>query len=229
MPGQLNPRGEAAPPVEPNVASAEIKKKAPKKAKAVKKVKAGTDYAYNLRNVQARVTLDSGREIIFAPRGQRGDLQPVSADEQKDSKFLMNLGYIFEVVPFEVAAAIIEKQATNQQAQGPSLWDHLTNEYGKKYERHDIHVEPQAQRSIVVGQIAPDVGDRHVSANPEGLVVRPVTGPAEAQVPGSRGHQATNEINSLPDNLRAEDVAEFMAWKRAQAEAQAAADRMGQS
>lgn len=230
MAKRLSPQGEAAPPVEPNVASAVIKKQAPKKASGPKKAKAGVKYVRNIRNINVRATLDSGKRIELEARGNINDLAPLTKDEEHDGKVHVNVGFLWEIIDAETATAVIAKQSTNASHQRPALYDHLLNSKGDKYEVQDIHIHPEAQRTIIVGQVTPDSGGRFTDANAEGQVVRTTAaGPQQVQVPGSPGHPATNEIASLPDNLPASEVAEFVAWKRAQAAAADAARQMGQA
>lgn len=218
-PKKLKARGKAAAPPEPNIATkpSARKKSAPEQHTEHPAPEETSRYIRNLRGINARVSLISGRRIEFEPRGQRGDLAAVTKEERQDPLYLQNRGVIFEEIDQPTAMEIISKQQINASAPHPTLMDHLRNEQGEAYEQRDVHVEIAKERQgFTVAEIAADTGDRHVSANPEGEVVRHAAGPEQVQVPGSVGHPATNEMASLPDDISAEEVREFLEWKRAQ-------------
>lgn len=210
MPGRLTPRGEAAPPVSPNIASASIPKKSVKKRTTTKKVSGpGVAYVYNLRAIECRFTLTTDREIRLQPRGQRGDLDVVNEDEQFDPIFLANNKILFEVIEPEEAHKIIAKQQVNDSLQGRPIFDQLLNEYGKSYEQKDIRI--QSQTSIPVGTISPAGNTAHTEQN----VAIGRVGPQITEVPGSPGHPATEfMLGDVPGEISPEDYHEFLLWKQ---------------
>jgi len=78
-------------------------------------------YLRNLYGSPAYLTLQSKRRIEFAPRGMRGDLQPITKEEAKDPAVLLNVGVLVEIVSEAEALKTMEKMATNQQAVHPAL------------------------------------------------------------------------------------------------------------
>lgn len=233
MAKKLTPRGQAAPPVEPNIAPQKITRKPPKKAKTSATEKTPTPssltrYAYNLRGIKARFDLTTGRRVELEPRGQRGDLAPLSLEELEDQGVIDNFGIIFEVISAEQAKEISSKQSTNANPNQPSLIDILTTPEGKPYQQADVHVEvPKEQQGTVVARVEVDEDDNRRLGQDGGI--QSVTGPEQVQVPGSPGHPATQEIQQLPSELAAQEVAEFRAWKQAQQATDSAASKMGQA
>jgi hypothetical protein len=221
MPKQLEPKGKAAPPPTPDFAATtdSVKARALKLAAeqaritAAFKPKAGTRYVRNLRGISCRVTLDTGRRIDLAPRGRVDDMAPVSKEEQTDSKFIINAGLLYEILEPKQAAKILAKQAQNAQAPRRNpLLDHLLNEHGKPYEVDDVHMDPTEQeRSITVAKIVEAPDGKNTTDNKD--FMRQSSAPEEVAVPGSR----LNPGPSLPSDISAEDVREYIAWREAQA------------
>lgn len=214
-PKRVAPLGQSAPPPEPNVATTQSigEKSAKKKAttSTPARPKAGTKYIRNIRGIGCRLTLDSGRRIEFAPRGQVGDLEPVTKEEQQDSKFISNEGMIFEIISVAEAQDVLRKQSTNAQTDRPQLIDHLRNEKGEAYERTDVRVTPAyEQQGQVVAQVEQTADGRYTEGNTD--VVRRDGPPEQVAVPGS----VQNPLPEIPSDIAAEDVREFYAWKQAQ-------------
>lgn len=215
MPKRVSPRGEAAPPVEPNVASAAIPRK-PARKRAPAKPKAetgnGTMYIRNRHNITCRLTLTTGREIELKPRGQREDVDIVSVEEQQDPRFIGNEGVLFEVITPEAAAEIIRKQSTNASNREHELWQYLRNQQGQAYEKHQVEVEiPFERQGTVVGRVTQEGSGRFTDRNSG---VERVMGPERTTVPGSAGDPATAFMNSIPSYVSPEDYHEFLLWKQ---------------
>lgn len=218
MPKRVSPRGEAAPPVEPNVANASIprkpaaKRRAPAKPKVEAETQDKTMYVRNRHHITARVTLTSGREIELKPRGQREDVDIVTEAEQQDPKFIANEGIIFEVITPAEAADIIRKQQTNASGREHELWQYLRNERGDAYEKRNVEVEiPFERQGQVVGRVVEEGSGRFTDKNSG---VYRAMGPQQTTVPGSAGDPATNLMNSLPAELGPEEYHEFLLWKQ---------------
>jgi hypothetical protein len=219
MSKRVEPKGKSAPPPEPDFAAStdSVKLVAAKLAAqqaqltAAFKPKAGTKYVRNMRGIDCRFTLDSGRRIELKARGQVDDIAPVSKEEQADSKFIINAGLLFEILTPAQASEVIRKQAINATTQRRNpLLDHLLNERGESYELDDVHVDPTLeQRSITVAKIVDAPDGKNTTENVDFL--REASGPEEVAVPGSR--QAP--LPSIPADISAEDVREFIAWKEA--------------
>lgn len=220
MPKKLDPKGQSAPPPAPDfVASNDsVRTRANEiaaqqaKFSAAFKPKAGTLYVRNIRAIDCRVTLDTGRRIELKARGQVDDIAPVSREEQTDSKFIINIGLLYEVLDVKDAAEVIRKQAINAQTARPRnpLLDHLVNAKGEEYEITDVHIDPlEQERSIVVGQVTGAPDGRSTTDNTQ--IVRQGSGPQEVSVPGSR----MNPTPEIPSDISAEDVREYVAWREA--------------
>lgn len=214
MPKKLTPRGQAAPPVEPINTGATLPPNTPTKypGQRPKSTESGIMYVRNLHHIKTIVRLTSKREIALEPRGQREDLDIVSADEQEDPKFLANVDLLFEVIEPEVAKGIISKQRTNARTQQHSLWDHLRTEDGKKYTQTSVTVgETFEQQGIVVATVEEvPSGSPHISKSTQ---VRRA-GPEQTSVPGSPGHPATDYmLSDVPSEIRPEEYREFLQWK----------------
>lgn len=179
-PKRLTPRGEAAPAPKATPARKAAKKKTA--AAAPKTTRATTLFVRNLNGIDARATLDNGRRIELKSRGQRGDLAPVSKEDQNDAKFHANTGLVWEVITKAVADEVIAKQSTNQQSFPAQPQTVLTNALGEPITSIVVD-KSEAERSITVAQIEQQPGGRFVE-HQESLI-RENFGPAEAPVPGS--------------------------------------------
>lgn len=220
MPKRLTPRGEAAPPVEPIVTGATMPprpvKRQSTKAKPKKlPAKAGIKYVYNLHHIPCRVTLASKREIQLEPRGQRGDVDVVNAEEQEDPKFLANLNLIFEIIEPELAQSIIANQQTNARQEDHPIWKHLRNEQGDPYsQRHAVIEEVFERQGIVVGSVSTPSKDG--SSSSQRIEMTRSGAPEIVQAPGSPGHPATEYMQYVPGDVSPEDYHEFLLWKQFQ-------------
>lgn len=217
MPKRLTPKGQAAPPVEPNVAAASIPKKqpTPKRLPQVSK-KPGVKYIRNIRGIQCRITLKDGkgRRIELDPRGQRGDIEIVNKQEQEDPIYLANLNLLYEEIPAEEAQEIIANQQTNAQNLEHPLWAHLRNEQGKEYtQRHMVVEDSIEEQAIVVAKVEETPAGRFTDKNSE--VVRSA-GPQFTEAPGSPNHPATKVVDSVPGTISPEEYHEFLMWKQRQ-------------
>lgn len=103
---------------------------------------------------------DKRCEINLEPRGQRGDLYPISNKEEEDSAFQhalrdnLNLGLI-EIISDKEATEVIDKQTTNQtRVHTPTSI--LRSETGKEYAPEDIHLaSDHVDQGIVVAKLTP--------------------------------------------------------------------------
>lgn len=107
-------------------------------------------YIRNLYGTPLGLRLSDGTRIELRPRGQRGDLVPVSKDQEKDGRLLLNIGVTVEVISEAEAIKVVEGQTTNQQAYHPAL-QILRSELGDEYAQQDVRVEadPQTQGDTV--------------------------------------------------------------------------------
>lgn len=217
MPKRLTPRGDAAPPVEPIITGATmpprpVKRQASKAKRTKVAPKSDIKYVYNLHHIPCRVTLASKREIQLEPRGQRGDVDVVNADEQQDPKYLANLNLIFELISPEQARTIIANQQTNAKTEDHPIWKHLRNEQGDPYsQRHATIEEVFEKQGIVVGTVEETGAGRFTDKN---FTVSRASSPEIVQVPGSPGHPATELMQSVPAEISPDEYHEFLLWKQ---------------
>jgi hypothetical protein len=126
------------------------------------------------------------RGIILQPRGQRGDLSPVSAEDLNDPVFLDNQGSLFELVDGDQAREIVGKQTTNQQAIHPAL-SALRNEKNEEYEQKVVTVDESFEKQgVTVAQLE----DGQVVVNSEGIQRR-----KRGEAPGTPDYIAGADVN----------------------------------
>lgn len=222
MPKRLTPAGHAAPPVEPIITGATLPvKEAAPKARTPRRVDTGAMYVRNIHHIPVMVRLserNDKREIKLEPRGQREDLDIVSAEEQEDPRFLANLDVLFELVEVDVAKEIIVKQRTNRRKTSNTPWDYLKNSKGQAYDNHSVTVEEAFERQgITIGSVTTPAPDGSSNALDTGEIVRHQQ-PPQVSVPGSPGHPATNYMLNQPSYVDPEEYNEFLMWKQFKAE-----------
>lgn len=224
MPKRLTPRGEAAPPVEPNIAQAAIPRK-PAQRKRQTKIsdKPGVKYVRNIRGIECRFTLQDGkgRRIGLAPRGQRGDIEIVNKEDQEDPIYLANEGLLFEVITAAEAKRIIANQQINAREEEHPIWSQLRNEKGQGYQQRHATIEESIEsKAIVVADIKEAGAGRFTDKNVQ--EVRRGAGPMFIEAPGSAGHPATGYMQSVPGDISPEDYHDFLLWKQFMAQRNAA-------
>lgn len=156
----------------------------PAAEKPARRPRSTQKFARNLYGSPLGLRLAGGDRIELRPRGQRGDLAPITKDQQGDAKMLLNIGVTVEVISEAEARKIIEAQNTNQQAFHPTAAI-LRDALGRPYENPEVRVEadPQAQGETVAllkdGQIVtqrvPGKGQQMVR-NPSSVGPRIATG-----------------------------------------------------
>jgi hypothetical protein len=222
MPEKLNPQGRAAPapkktPRATKKKSSSKKKQQPKKtASPASKIR----YARNLHGAAGgiRVLLMNDTEIKLAPRGQVGDLMPVSEEDRYDPHYVANYGVLFEEISSAEAKAVVSKQNTNAQAPRQSTMDQLTNQKGEKYEQAAPTVEQSYEdQGMTVAEIQ-KAGDGRFTEQNTQLVRSPGAAPEQQNVPGSPG----NPVPNIPADVPPEQVADWLARNQGKDEAQAA-------
>ncbi len=202
-PKKVTPAGRAAPAPE----AAPAKKSAKKKASTSQK-KAATSTSRYVRNLHyaaggVRVDLGEDRRIHLEPRGQVGDLIPVSAEDRDHPLYQRNIGILFEEISKAEATDIIDKQNTNAQSPRQTTMDHIRNEKGEEYTNPATITRTYESQGQVVGQVSSAA--EGVSSNNTGNIQRQVTGPAEVQVPGSR-----QLVNAMPEGLTEPQAIEYL-------------------
>jgi hypothetical protein len=220
-PKRVAPNGQSARPATPEEveATGSIKALATKQREqevnlATLAAREGTLYIRNIRAIQCRVTLDTGRSITLEPRGNIGDVAPVSPDEQYDSKFIINRDLLYEVIPVEQAAKIIRKQAINAQSVRNPLFEMLRSETGKVYTPESIVTEKPVA-DIVVGRVEDAADGKNTQNNTEivrEVVIQDTRAPERAAVPGSM----ENPLGVGSADISPDDVREFLIWKQEQ-------------
>jgi hypothetical protein len=159
-------------------------------------------YARNIYERHAAIRFRNGKRIELAPRGQRGDVAPLTKDDFEDDAFIANHGVLFEVITAKEAEGIIEKQATNIQQSRHPAFESIRNELGDEYDDTAIRMDkPEAERSIVVAQtepVAEGVGD---------IVIDRGVGIRRAKVPGSEDRP----VPDIPDSIGPEEQAQYRA------------------
>lgn len=158
-----------------------------------------------------RVSVDERFE--FRPRGQRGDLVPMS--KEQIAKLGGNVGLVVEVISEAEALKIIEAQTTNQQAYHPAL-SALRDPLGDAYEQETVELaaDPQSEGETVAllrdGQIVTE----RVPGKGQQIVrdPRPVGPRIATDIPGSdmgadiAADDAAKSGQSLEDVLGGFDV-----------------------
>jgi hypothetical protein len=184
----------------------------PSAKKPARRASSTQKYVRNLYNSSARIRLTGGDELLLRPRGQRGDLLPLSKEQEKDSKVLLNLGILIEILSEAEAARVIHAQSTNQQAYHPAL-QVLRDAYGNEYDQTDIRVEadPQTVGDTVAyvedGAIVRAGADLPRPARSVGPNVSSDFPGADKEMPGLLGaDDAARSGQSLVDVLHGFDV-----------------------
>lgn len=182
-------------------------------------------YIRNLHNMAGGARFDlalNSVRIDLRPRGQRGDMRPVTQEMIDDPVYQFNKGIIFEEIPFDAGQEIIRKQAINQQS-GPDTFDLLTNEYGQKYKQVRATVTaPFEQQGQVVANIAPAADGRNTTGNveldravvPQDYFGNGQLGPEQVEVPGSAPAPFNPDV--YPPGLTEEQQALYAATPREQ-------------
>ena len=110
-------------------------------------------YLRNLHGCESRVNLSDGRKIELKPRGQRGDMESVTAEEFKDQKVQDNIGLVYEPLSEESAKEVMDKQNTNRQ-EPHAPFAAITNERGEQYQQAEVPVEKSfEQQGEVVAKV----------------------------------------------------------------------------
>lgn len=167
-------------------------------------------YIRNLYGSPASLTLQSKRRIELRPRGQRGDLSPVTKEELTDAKLVLNVGVLVEIVSAPEALKILEAQTINQQSFHPAM-NALRNHHGEEYDQTTVVIdESMADKGVTVATL--EDGNVVIQRGPGGGIQREPSrkiGPLVANVPGSdpemakllAGDDAAKSGSSLEDVL----------------------------
>lgn len=203
--------------------------KPPSRAKVAKQAKEEQARAprpgttrYYVRNVRYtpvafRLTSTTDRRIELAPRGRLNDMKPVTEDELYDDILLANIGLIIEVLTADQAQQIIAKQSINQQqyqATANPLMDILRDENGNAIT--NVTITPSNTETEITVASVGDKGEIDRSSQSP-TIIEEGLGPKRAKVPGSED----NPIPYVPDGVPPEQAADWLAFQRAQAAAQA--------
>lgn len=105
-------------------------------------------YVRNLYTSPLGLRVSVEERFEFRPRGQRGDLVPMS--KEQIAKLGANIGLVVEVISEAEALKIIEGQTTNQQAYHPALTA-LRDPLGHEYDQDTVELsaDPQTQGETV--------------------------------------------------------------------------------
>jgi len=132
---------------------------AAKASKSTKTPRTATrNWIRNTQNcpIRFRLSAESGKGADFnlKPRGQRGDLRRVTAEQKKNDVYLTNKDVLFEELTDKDAEDIVSKQTNNQQAIHPAFTA-LRNELGESYTDDQIKFQEQTddERSVTVANI----------------------------------------------------------------------------
>ena len=199
-------------------------------------------YLRNLHGCESRVNLSDGRKIELKPRGQRGDMESITADEFKDQKVQDNIGLVYEPLSEESAQEVMEKQNTNRQ-EPHAPFAAITNERGEQYQQADVPVEKafeeqgevvakvesqpslknqEVRESIVrepsidhesVQELIDNVGIEKANQILQSVQQQPQMGPEQVKVPGSVDAEA-----HFADKQAKEDPAAMVNELRANSE-----------
>jgi hypothetical protein len=151
-------------------------------------------YLRNLRNCETRVNITGGRKIELQPRGQRGDMESITAEEFKDQKVKDNIGLIFEPLKEETAQAVIDKQNTNRQ-EPHAPFAAITNQLGEKYQQADIPVEKSfEEQGEVVGKIESQPSLNHQETREEITRAPSIDHDVMSRLIETHGVEKANEI-----------------------------------
>lgn len=210
MPKKVTPRGKAAttPKVTPAKKSTTKKKKSPAKRGPTQR------YVRNLHGAAGgvRILLDNENKIALKPRGEVGDLAPVTKEDRSDPKYVANYGVLFEEISSAEAQKVIEKQSTNAQAPRQRTIDLIRDEYGDPVKGEVKMEESFEAQGQVVAHIQ-DGPDGRFTEGHQGLITRAdAQAPEQVEVPGSAPVQKSGDqlargktqgdADALRDNLR---------------------------
>lgn len=209
MPKTVKPAGQGASAPNRPVPKKAAKRKTTKKSAATS---ARTNTSFYIRNLHngaggLRITLSDDRELRFQPRGARGDIVLVDEEIKSDPLYQRNLGLTFEELTLDEGREVQSKQHINAQASGPSTWDHLTNEEGKKYTTTGPTMrKSHEEQAFQVGAVS-EATEGQSSQNVGHITRRTGLGPEEVAVPGSR---PVFDPNVMPAGLSMAQAKEYM-------------------
>lgn len=105
-------------------------------------------YIRNLYGSPLGLRVSKDDRIELRPRGQRGDLVPVS--KEQISKLAPNIDFMVELISEAEAARVITSQTNNQQSYHPALIA-LRDPLGGEYDQDDVElgVDPQDEGETV--------------------------------------------------------------------------------
>lgn len=178
-------------------------------------------YVRNLYGSPLGLRISKDERFELKPRGMRGDLIPVSKDQE--SKLAMNIGVTVELISEAEARKVVEGQATNQQTYHPAI-EALRNELGEEYAQDEVELTDEIKDQGVTAAYLDKDGNivtQRVDGKGQQMVRDPRpparhTGPNLVNVPGSDA-QMTRDLemerdaqaklgNSLGDVLGGFDV-----------------------
>jgi hypothetical protein len=170
------------------------KKPAAKRARSTKK------YVRNITRSQVafRIGDREGRRIELKPRGQRGDMAPVTKVELDQ---LEDVGYMYEIITETEAKEILAKQVQNQQSFHPALAA-LVNAKGEKMDGENaVVVDHNAQGYVVAHVQGPTETEQHGKqvTIESVLAEQNIRGPEQVAVPGSVQRGAPLSADEMAD------------------------------
>lgn len=151
-------------------------------------------YLRNLHGCESRVNLSDGRKIELKPRGQRGDMESVTADEFKDQKVQDNIGLVYEPLTEESARKVMDKQNTNRQ-EPHAPFAAITNERGEQYHQANVPVEKAfEEQGEVVGKIENQPGLKNQEARENVVRAPSIDHESMTELINAYGLERANEI-----------------------------------
>jgi hypothetical protein len=143
-------------------------------AKPARRPRSTQKYIRNLYGTPVGLRLAGGERIDLRPRGQRGDLCAVTKEQEKDTKLLLNVNLLVEVITEAEAAKVIEGQNTNQRAHHPAL-QMLRDEFGDPYAQDDVEVtqDPQDAGEVVAQLVDGNIVTQRVPGKGQQMVRGP--------------------------------------------------------
>lgn len=121
-------------------------------------------YIRNLRGVDVGFRLtrqqkQGEKRTSLKPRGSRGDLLRLQAEDLRDPELQAQVGYgLVEVIPEGEALEVIKKQYTNAQTQVPAHIAMLRNPLGEEYAPNTVRVASDEEAyGIKVADLNPDL------------------------------------------------------------------------
>lgn len=203
-PKKVTPRGKAAQPPKASAA----KKPAAKKAAPKKR---GSTQRF-IRAIYSpaggtRLTLNNGNRFLLQPRGQVGDLAPVTKDDRDDPIYIQNLAVMFEEISAAEAKKIIASQNINAQPNRPRTIDYIKDEYGNPVNQNVKVEKPFEQQGQVVAHIEDGPEGRFTDGHQGRITRAPGEAPQQVAVPGSQ----QNPGPQVPSNIPPEQAADWLA------------------